>query len=268
MKPHLIALDLDGTLLRDDKTISTFTKQIIKKAQENGHIVCISTGRPYRASAMYYKELDLQTPIVNFNGAFVHHPKDASFGVYHSPMELHHAKKVIQTAEEFSVKNIMAEVLDDVYLRHHDEVIVNTFIMGENPAHTGDLRHVLQDHPTSILIHPYDEHEKELREQLQKEHAEVIDQRSWGTPWNIVEVIKSGLNKAIGLRHITDYYNIPQERVIAFGDEDNDLEMIEFAGHGVAMGNAIAPLKNIANTVTKTNEEDGIALYLKEILSL
>lgn len=71
----------------------------------------------------------------------------------------------------------------------------------------------------------------------------MIDQRVWAAPWNIIEVIRSGLNKAVGLQKISAYYNIPKERIIAFGDEDNDLEMIEYAGHGIAMGNAISELK-------------------------
>lgn len=71
---HLIALDLDGTLLTNEKTISPTTKRVLEKAKQEGHIVMIATGRPYRSSAMYYSELDLSTPIVNFNGALVHHP--------------------------------------------------------------------------------------------------------------------------------------------------------------------------------------------------
>ena len=72
---HLIALDLDGTLLKNDKTISHKTKHVIQKAREAGHVVMIATGRPFRSSEMYYRELQLDTPIVNFNGAFVHHPQ-------------------------------------------------------------------------------------------------------------------------------------------------------------------------------------------------
>ncbi|MCV4732003.1 HAD hydrolase family protein, partial [Escherichia coli] len=76
------------------------------------------------------------------------------------------------------------------------------------------------------------------------------------------------IHKAFGLQRVAEYYQIPQERVIAFGDEDNDLEMIEWAGYGIAMGNAIEPLKQVANDVTKTNEEDGIGVYLKALLKL
>jgi hydroxymethylpyrimidine pyrophosphatase-like HAD family hydrolase len=95
-----------------------------------------------------------------------------------------------------------------------------------------------------------------------------LHHRRWNEPWHIIEIVRNGVHKAFGLKQIADYFQIPQERVIAFGDEDNDLEMIEWAGHGIAMGNAIEPLKQIANDVTATNEEDGIGVYLKSMLKL
>ncbi|MBP3949578.1 Cof-type HAD-IIB family hydrolase [Bacillus suaedae] len=267
-KQHLIALDLDGTLLTDNKTISDKTKLTIQKARNEGHLVMISTGRPYRASVDYYKELELDTAIVNFNGAFVHHPLDQSFGTYHSPLDLATAKTVIETCEAFNVSNIMVEVIDDFYLRTFDEVMVKTLLAGQNPVEHGNLLHILKEDPTSILIHPQDHHVAELRDLLKEAHAEVIDQRVWGAPWNIIEIVRAGMNKAVGLKKVADYYNIPKERIIAFGDEDNDFEMIEYAGQGVAMANGIDQLKSLANAITLSNEEDGIAVYLEEALSL
>ncbi|MFX3624103.1 MAG: Cof-type HAD-IIB family hydrolase [Ectobacillus sp.] len=265
---HLIALDLDGTLLKDNKTISERTKKAIQKARAQGHIVVISTGRPYRASNLYYKELQLDTPIVNFNGAYVHHPLDASWGTYHTPLELNIAKEIVAACADFGVKNLYAEVIDDVYVRHIDEGMKHIFQFGNPKVYTGDLLHILDDAPTCLLIDA-NEHEVEaIRQHLTNVHAEVIDHRRWAAPWHIIEIVKSGMNKAIGLKKITDYYGIPSERVIAFGDEDNDFEMIEFAGRGVAMGNAIAELKSLANYVTATNEEDGVAVYLEDLLGL
>ncbi|KHF38426.1 Cof-type HAD-IIB family hydrolase [Halalkalibacter okhensis] len=265
---HLIALDLDGTLLTDEKTITPRTKQVIAKARDEGHIVTISTGRPYRASSQYYQELNLNTAIVNFNGAFVHHPHDKSFGTYHSPLDLKTAKTVIETCEAFNVSNIMVEVIDDFYLRNFDEVFVETFLSGQNPVDHGNLLHILKEDPTCVLIHPQDHHVKELRNLLVDAHAEVIDQRVWGAPWNVIEIVKAGMNKAVGLKKVADFYQIPRERIIAFGDEDNDFEMIEYAGQGVAMANGIDQLKSLANSITLSNEEDGVATYLEEALNL
>src|SRR5690625_5463976 len=85
-KQHLIALDLDGTLLTNNKTISMRTKDIIFRAIEDGHIVVIATGRPHRASIQYYQSLGLTTPMVNFNGGLIHHPTDKNWSTEHNPI--------------------------------------------------------------------------------------------------------------------------------------------------------------------------------------
>lgn len=267
-KPHLIALDLDGTLLNSEKNISERTKSVIFEAKRQGHHVAIATGRPYRASVRYYNELALDSPIVNFNGAFVHHPLDHSFGTHHSPMELTTAKSIVSSCSEINVKNIMAEVLDDVYLHQHDELIMQNMIMNDSSIFTGEIHKNLKDDPTSLLIHPHEQQLADLRQMLRDHHAEMIEHRVWAAPLNIIEIVRVGLNKAVGLQRLASHFNVPKERIIAFGDEDNDLEMIEYAGTGVAMGNAIDELKNIANEVTITNEEDGIATFLEERLKL
>jgi 5-amino-6-(5-phospho-D-ribitylamino)uracil phosphatase len=265
---HLIALDLDGTLLKDDKTISLKTKEILRKAKNEGHIVMIATGRPFRSSEMYYRELELDTPIVNFNGAFMHHPLDPNWGIFHEPLDIKVAKDIVEACRSFQFHNIIAEVIDDVYLHYHDEKLLEIFSFGNPRITTGDLSNFLKDSPTSMLIHTEEDELKLIRQHLSEVHAEVIEHRSWAAPWHVIEIIKNGLNKAVGLKKAADYFRIPAERIIAFGDEDNDLEMLEYAGYGVAMGNAIDLVKNVANEVTLSNEEDGIGLFLEELLHL
>lgn len=265
---HLIALDLDGTLLKDDKTISPITKKVIQKAREQGHEVMIATGRPFRSSEMYYREMNLNTPIVNFNGAFVHHPKDHNWGIYHSPLEVKVAKDIVEACSSYKFHNIVAEVIDDVYLHYHDEKLLDIFGFGDPNITTGDLRNFLTDNPTSLLIHTDEEHVRTIRDHLSEVHAEVIDHRSWAAPWHVIEIVRFGLNKAVGLKKAADFFQIPSNRIIAFGDEDNDLDMLEYAGYGIAMGNAIDQVKNIAKEVTLSNEEDGIGIYLNELLNL
>lgn len=265
---HLIALDLDGTLLTDDKVISEKTKAVLMKAKEQGHIVMISTGRPFRSSEPYYHELMLDTPIVNFNGAFVHHPLNSNWGIYHSPLDVKVAKDIVEACRSYTFHNIIAEIMDDVYFHYHDEKLLDIFSFGNPKITSGDLAEYLQDSPTAMLIHTDEEHVKTIRRHLSDVHAEVIDHRRWADPWHVIEIVKSGINKAVGVKRVADYFGIPSERVIAFGDEDNDLEMIEFAGRGVAMGNAISQLKTLANEITLSNEEDGIGVYLEETLNL
>ncbi|KUP07501.1 phosphatase [Bacillus coahuilensis p1.1.43] len=268
MDKHLIVLDLDGTLLTDEKKISPRTKKALQQVMEKGHEVMIATGRPYRASDMYYQELNLHTPIVNFNGAFVHHPLQNDWGPFHEPMDLDVALSIIEACHKFSFFNIIAEVIDDVYFHYHDERLIEIFSFGEPSIETGDLRSILTDHPTSLLIHADDTHVPSIREHLSSVHAEVIDHRRWAAPWHVIEIVKAGLHKAKGIDIVAKDLDIPAANVIAFGDEDNDLEMIEYAGIGVAMGNAIDKLKELANEITLSNEEDGIAVFLEKKFNL
>src|SRR5699024_6513950 len=126
-KKHLIAIDLDGTLLNDDHQISKENKRAIQQAIADGHIVVIATGRPSRASIQYYRELQLQTPMVNFNGALVHHPTNKSWQATHEPMLKTTALNIVEACYELEVPNIMAEVQDKVFLDKYDEKIINFF---------------------------------------------------------------------------------------------------------------------------------------------
>ncbi|GGJ95534.1 hydrolase [Lentibacillus kapialis] len=267
---HLIALDLDGTLLTDDKQISMRNREILKKAINDGHIVVIATGRPHRASIDYYRTLELNTPMVNFNGALIHHPTDNKWDVLHNPMPVRTAHRIVNVCYDLKVHNILAEVMDTVYMDQYDEKILEIFqaTRQDSPFTIGSLKNKLQDNPTSLLIHPKEDNIHTLRQHLDDYHAELIEHRKWGAPWNIIEIVKKGLNKAVGLKKIAHYYHIPEERIIAFGDEDNDLEMIDYAGVGVAMGNAIDELKAVAKHVTDSNENDGISMFLEDYLKL
>jgi Cof subfamily protein (haloacid dehalogenase superfamily) len=262
----LIAIDLDGTMLNREKKISKRTKQVLHKAMERGHHVVIATGRPPRASLMYYHELNLKTPIVNFNGALVHHALDEAWGHHHFPLEREQAIKVLETCETVGIHNVMVEVKDDFYLKNHDHEMIRLMGDGMEPLGIGHLPQLVQDHPTAMLIRPDHATLKQLREHLHLLHADIIEHRMWGAPWNMIEIIKAGVSKATGLEVIAKDLGVDRENIVAFGDEDNDLEMIQYAGIGVAMGNAIAELKSVANHITDTNDNDGIALFLEKLL--
>ncbi len=268
MKPHLIVLDLDGTLLTDQQQISAKTKKTLLQAKEQGHQVMIATGRPYRASDLYYHELGLTTPIVNFNGAYVHHPKNTAWQTMHTPIDLSVVHDVVNSINSYEYENIIAEVKDDIYVHTENSRILNIFNMGNPKITHGNLYTHLLDNPTSLLIQANEVNTMIIRDHLQAVHAEVIEHRRWGAPLHIIEIVRRGLNKAVGIAHVAQDLGIPRERIIAFGDEDNDLEMIEYAGIGVAMGNGIPALKNIANEITTTNNDDGIAKMLIERLKL
>lgn len=270
MKPHLIVLDLDGTLLTDDKLITEKTVQAIQQAKRQGHAVMFATGRPYRATEFYYQQLGLTTPVVNFNGAFVHHPLDRSMETIHKTLSLSVVKEVMETMQQFPWNNMVAEVQDDVYVHRHDALVLDNFKMGKPNVTTGDIQRYLKVDPTSLLIQANEADVETIQSHLKQVHAEVVGNRAWNSPWgHVIEVFPSGLSKAAGLAHVSKWVDIPKERIIAFGDENNDLEMIEYAGVGIAMSNGIDELKAIADDITTTsNNEDGIAHMLYKRLHL
>ncbi len=101
------------------------------------------------------------------------------------------------------------------------------------------------------------------------EFKDDIDVRTWGGPNAILEVVPKGVQKAIGVDIIARSLGIAQKDVIAFGDEHNDVELLDYAGWGVAMKNGTDQLKSYANDITeRTNDEDGLADYLESYLAL
>lgn len=268
MEKHLICLDLDGTLLTDEKTISPYTKKILNELKKQGHEIMISTGRPYRASEPYYTELGMTTPVVNFNGAFVHHPHDFNFKTVHEELDLDVAIEIARRVPDLNIQNIVAEIKDTVYLHYHDEVLFDAFSMGEPVVKVGELTQTMEEGPTTILIQAEEKEIPAIRQELDDLFAEAIEHRRWGAPYPVLEIIKKGINKAVGVDYVRGYLGIDPENTIAFGDEDNDTEMLEYVQHGVAMHNAIEDIKSIADHVTASNNDDGVGRFLADYFNL
>ena len=268
MQPYLICLDLDGTLLNDNKEISSYTKQVLTELQQRGHHIMIATGRPYRASQIYYHELNMDTPVVNFNGAYVHHPKDKDFTTIHEVLDVEISKNIITALQQSHVTNIIAEVKDYVFINNHDPRLFEGFSMGNPRIQTGNLLEQLTEPPTSLLVEAEEDNIPKIKDMLTHFYAENIEHRRWGAPFTVIEIVKRGINKARGIEHVKQYLNVADEQVIAFGDEDNDIEMIKYASHGIAMNNGLQELKDVANDTTYSNNEDGIGRYLNEFFDL
>ncbi|TAA97435.1 Cof-type HAD-IIB family hydrolase [Staphylococcus saccharolyticus] len=268
MQPYLICLDLDGTLLNDNKEISSYTKQVLTELQQRGHYIMIATGRPYRASQIYYHELNMDTPVVNFNGAFVHHPKAKDFETIHEVLDIEISKNIISALQRSHVTNIIAEVKDYVFINNHDPRLFEGFSMGNPRIQTGNLLDHLKEAPTSLLVEADEENIPKIKEMLTHFYAENIEHRRWGAPFPVIEIVKRGINKARGIKHAMEYLNIDDKYIIAFGDEDNDIEMIKFATYGIAMDNGLKELKDIADHTTYNNNNDGIGRYLNDFFDL
>lgn len=270
LKRKLIALDLDGTTLNDDSEISLKTRQTLDRLRKDGHIVSIVTGRPYRNSYYYYDQLELDTPIVNFNGAWCHNPTQKDWKhAYHKTLSKDLALSMLSLKDNPEVQLIAAESRSAIYIE--GEYVPYPDFFPEGIHMSKQLRpEILLEDPTSVGVFTSTrQYQPEIEQKIIDTYKDSVEVRMWGGNTPCLEVVAAGVQKAMGLERIADFYNFKREDILAFGDQENDFEMIQYAGHGVVMTNGSSRLKSIGDDITqKSNHEDGLAYYLENYFKL
>lgn len=273
MTKKLIAIDLDGTTLNNRSTVAPETFQAIQKLLKKGHIVSIATGRSFRKSHHLYNELQLQTPIVNYNGAWTHLPNDLDWQYgYHQTLDLNFAFSLLKLKKEPEINLIVAETNDKVFVDRPRDRYLSSYIpfqLMDEELLPFNEKH-LKVNPTSVSVFTSaEENIPIVKDKIIKQYGNKIEVQTWGGRTPTLEIISLGIQKAMGVERIADYYGIKRKDIIAFGDEANDYEMIQYAGHGVVMKNGIDKLKDVSDDITTyTNDENGLARYLTEYFKL
>lgn len=272
MKYKMIAVDMDGTLLKDNKEVSEVNKEAIRKAREAGVKVVVCTGRIFTSAKAYAKIVGSLAPIIASNGAYIRE-KDKDEVIYEKPLPVEKLLKVISIIKEqgfyphiYTTNTIYTEKLVfssknyatwNENLAEKDRVIIEI---------VEDINEVVSDgrHLFIKAVAMGDDLEKlnVLRNRI-KEEVEVSIMSS--VPNNL-EITEFGTSKGEGVRILADFYGIKKEEVICIGDNENDISMIEYAGLGVAMENSPEAIKAIADYVTDTNENDGVAKVIEKFI--
>lgn len=267
MTKKLIAIDLDGTTLNSQSLISTRTADVLNRATAAGHHVSIATGRPFRMSDHFYQQLKLETPMVTFNGGLVHKPRQTWEYEREISLKKEIAFEILAQKEKLNLDFVAAENRETFYIDTFDQF--EGMFFATDTVSEANLFHNLKSNPTSLLIKTKHEFAADVSRSLQTQFDNEIDVRTWGGPNAILEIVPKGVQKAMAVSVIADSLKIKPKDIIAFGDEHNDLELLAYAGWGVAMKNGTDQLKGVANDVTtKDNNEDGLADYLEKYLSL
>ena len=261
----LIAIDLDGTLLNDDTKISDYNKTILKKLMGNGIEIVIATGRPISAMDFYYKELQNNSESIVFNGAMV---VDKSFNcIFSSPLENNTVYNIMNLYKEkyvnhtslniYSIKEYIVAKDNFKFQTHTEKIDKKNKIIGlENFNNNIEVQKMIILGENNILIDI-----KNSIDNLFTVHTSFSDP-------HYLEILSANSNKANALKWLCHKKGIDRENVIAFGDNYNDIEMIEFAGVGVAMKNAEINVKKNAKYITDTNNNNGVGVFLKDFFNL
>ncbi|MDR6554059.1 hydroxymethylpyrimidine pyrophosphatase-like HAD family hydrolase [Paenibacillus qinlingensis] len=238
-KYKLIALDMDGTLLNEDKKISAENQAAIREASSQGKVVIMSTGRGAISAMPYIKELGLTTPLVVVNGSEVWASPDRLLKRTLVPIETIRDLHQLAVAHDcwwwaYSVAGVFNRESEGLHLDEHEWLKFGYFT--------------------------------DNAEKLQRIREVVA---SWGTleitnshPSNL-EMNPLGVTKASGVETVCDFLGISMSEVIAMGDSENDIAMIREAGLGIAMGNAQDEVKRIADMTTVTNDEHAVAQVIR-----
>ncbi|MGD9910759.1 MAG: Cof-type HAD-IIB family hydrolase [Candidatus Izemoplasmatales bacterium] len=272
MKKYLIALDLDGTLLYDFDTLDESVCTFMKEVQAKGHKIVIATGRPFRSSEFVYRRFGLDTPIINYNGGLITHPKDEKF----IPVNYTVPKEAIIDIFENNldhIRNAFSEVKDSIYLFKEEKAIEPLLHKTANsPLYLGHLKDTLRENPNGFIIIGKQGHGKYIENYVNANYQGKVLSRIWdlkGEFDSIVEIFTPESNKGKGLKYVADYYQVPCENIIAIGDGHNDIEMISCAGLGVAVKNAHPDLLAVADIVLdETAREDTVRKFLRKYLNM
>lgn len=262
----VIALDIDGTLFNAHEDIMPLTRQMLMKAHQQGITLILASGRSVHGLKSLVSRLDFpleNTMLIGYNGASL---IDASTHeiLFQSIIRQDLATSILNSTRNHPV-TVMIPVDDELWVEDDQHPLVIYEAQTENLKLRLDKDlSKLKLNPIKIMITSDKENLKNFFDQLPEDlHHQAIFARSGDV---YLDVTNLGCDKGSALQRYCELKGISRNEVIAFGDNYNDLSMIEYAGTGIAMGNAVEDLKKVANEVTLTNNEDGIGVWLQKYL--
>ena len=261
MNYKLIAMDFDGTLLRDDKTISENTKNILKLYKDLGYLIVGVTARTL-ASIKEVVPVDIFNYLIINNGVSIYNVDDDNM-IYQGTIDINDAKDITNEIEEYCDQ--IDYVTDNIYYTYLQKKNSNLdFIkdidnIDEIEEEIARMNLFLKDKSKATDYYEF------IRSKYDDINCFIMQDSDSPNKWLVLN--PKGINKATTLKELGKIENISSDEMIFFGDGLNDLEVMDSVGLSVAMGNALDEIKAKAKAITKTNNEDGIVEFLDEKLN-
>lgn len=247
----MIVTDLDGTLLRHDKTVSKYTAAIFRRCTHRGIKVVFATARPIRAVKM------LNIPIL-FDGAIYHNGAVVDTGnknILHFGISPKNTKEIVSEVLNYDVRaRICIEINDSIYSNTDaSDIWPGIKII---PTDFNDLPFLSAD---KIILLTADSQRLETLHKILPENLyfEISENK-------VAMIMDRDASKANAIIRLCENFCILPDDVAAFGDDYNDMEMIRYCGAGIAVANAIDEVKSVADFICDTNDHDGVAKWIGE----
>ncbi len=260
---RLIATDMDDTLLNADGAITPRTKAAVRRAIEAGAFFSLSSGRMPEALVSMAEDIGVNAPLISYNGALIYDYKTKK-ALYQHAIPASVARRVFEAfeslgvyAQGYSKNGIFCREKTDYTLFYEKAIRVTA-----TAVHEPLSRWVCED-MTKLLAIDAPERLDELIPDLKARFPEIQFMKS--RPY-FLEMVLKGVDKGAAIRRLGEILNVKPEEIMAFGDGQNDLPMIETAGIGCAMENAVDDLKRVAQVIAPKNTEDGVAQVLERFL--
>ncbi len=267
MNPHLIVLDLDGTLLNSNKEISPFTEKILKALIKEGHLIIFASGRPFRTMEKFYNQLELNTPVIGYNGGELF-PMGNDIKGYRTYFEKGDVLKIIDEVGFNTFSNIALESPSKVYILNTDDEFSKWFPGNGLEVIIGDFRKNLNENPQTFLYHINNIDYIERINMIANKINKGIKTRAWSGGF-FGEFYFDNVDKLYGIEKIINFYNIKKDDVLVFGDANNDILMLKNFKNSIAMSNGCQQAKDVAKYITKyDNDHDGVGIFLSEYFNI
>jgi hypothetical protein len=265
-----VFLDMDGTLLRSDHSVSNATIQTIRTLTGRGIPVILVSARPVDAVLPTFRELGIpdKFPIISLNGSYIVEKEQPIFQVQ---IDLNTVVAVAEQVRPFKA-TIAYYLQREWYAEVNDEWTEHEQKIMDVPIRIGPLSELVAEWsarniaPNKLMVMS----EPEAIQEIQKHLRSLYEGRLniYPSKATYLEVMDKAGSKAHAVKFVSERMGLSSGEIVAMGDNYNDIEMIRFAGMGVAMGNAPDDIREIANYVTDTNNNDGVRKALEKFFRL
>lgn len=266
MSLKMVVTDLDGTLLTSSDIVSQASVDAFNALSKKGILPVVATGRMYKEARFAADAIGATRFFIGMNGAQTQCLQTGE-SLFSQALDNDIAATIIDILDELALfyqvytrdcVHTRPYWLENIHNSGMKAAYIQQFAAGLQPL--GDVR-ALQVVKMFILC-PTPEQQQQLRERLTPLPGITLV----ASHHSYFEVLPEGLNKGVALRHLCQHLGISPAHVCAIGDSDNDIELLSTAGVGIAMGNAFPRLKQHADHIVPSNDDDGIAFALKEII--